>query len=889
MGFQQLRLWGRGRKNGWGANGELQLFVKMGRDADNFYLYRTPINSGTTADAWNPEIQVDFNRLFQLRVQLQNDYLQGRTQSSSCTGVDSALVASSPVPAGGRRYAVCSDGYMVYTVDPAATPPNLNAVQEMAVGIVRVGVGVGAGATLPGDTLELWVDDVRLSQVVNSAGYAGEIGADISLSNLADFHLNMMQRDPHFRQLGEDPTFLDERELSMASTIHLDKLLPPQLGLSLPMTIIRTSSGADPLFLQNTDVLGAGIDGLRTPRATSTAYTLSVRRTVPLRGGLVEKLANHLSATSSYVDGESRSEYNDGTNRNAAVSLDYTLVNSTAQVASLPSWVDGVLGAIPAALQGGPISTLRSTAFRLNPSLVRLTSGIVRGTERQFAYLDPGGTLESTPVATVDLTNLWHNSALLELRPTANLTLQVNASLVHDLRQYGDTNASAIAASNSRSSVFGTDIGLERERDVLSQMIFAPVFSGWFRPRLEFGSQYSMVRDPNVVGVGVGVGGTANLTGIAVIDSAVWHDTTATGTVAPATNVAALFAPPRPTLPRRLLASQTLSLGATIDPGRAFLSSLRDTVLARHLASVLLPITVRYDRSLLSAFDAAGASPGIGFQFGLAGADAFRGLRGVAANTSGITGTWSASGSLQFPFGILFKNDYRVTTTHDWVRRLDSSDSTAVDEANGEQVMFPSSLLRWTFRPAATGETVEGITASAGYTQSRASISLPTADGSPPELRRSRVEATPFSGSVSWGFGHLTTAGMYSLSWRTDSLPGTISTSREEESSGDVSRLFRVPESWGLGIKNDVRVRAGVQEKRDQTFVADAVTTARSRLADNGRINYNLTADTDLSQTMQFTLQASRLITFDNNLNHRFAQTVFSTLLTIQLFNGDLR
>jgi hypothetical protein len=53
---------------------------------------------------------------------------------------------------------------MVYTIDPAVTAPNLAAVQEIAVGLIRTGASAGGSTTAPGDTLELWVDDVRLDQ-----------------------------------------------------------------------------------------------------------------------------------------------------------------------------------------------------------------------------------------------------------------------------------------------------------------------------------------------------------------------------------------------------------------------------------------------------------------------------------------------------------------------------------------------------------------------------------------------------------------------------------------------------------------------------------------------------------------------------------------------------
>ena len=50
------------------------------------------------------------------------------------------------------------------------------SVQEMAVGFIRVGAGVGAGSILPSDTLELWVDDIRLDHQANASGFAGQFG-----------------------------------------------------------------------------------------------------------------------------------------------------------------------------------------------------------------------------------------------------------------------------------------------------------------------------------------------------------------------------------------------------------------------------------------------------------------------------------------------------------------------------------------------------------------------------------------------------------------------------------------------------------------------------------------------------------------------------------------
>jgi hypothetical protein len=67
-----------------------------------------------------------------------------------------------------------------------------------------------------------------------------------------------------------------------------------------------------------------------------------------------------------------------------------------------------------------------------------------------------------------------------------------------------------------------------------------------------------------------------------------------------------------------------------------------------------------------------------------------------------------------------------------------------------------------------------------------------------------------------------------------------------------------------------------------------AASTSRSRLTDNGRTAVSLNADTDLADNMTFSLQASRVVTFDRNFNRRFTQTVLSAVLNIQFFGGAL-
>ena len=872
LGYQQLRVWGRGRGSGWGTGGDLQMYLKVGRDENNFYMYRTSVNAGSTAAAWS-DIPIDFSRFTALRKQIETAYLSGKTQSIACTGADSAIIAASPLPVGSvvHRFAACDDGYMMYTTNPAVTAPNLAAVQEVAVGIIRVNAsGGGTGAALPGDTLELWVDDIRLDQQVNTTGMAGQVSFGFNAADFFDMRMSVSNRDPNFRQLGDQPTFVGQRSIDLASTVRLEKLLPASVGLSMPLTITKTSLDDNPLYLSQTDVLGNGIPGLRKPENDVTTYSLSIRRTTPISGGVLGPLLNNLSATSSYATNTDRTDYQDGGSHTFTAGLDYLVTGDSARTLHLPSWLSGTLGALPDMLQAGPLGTLRSSAFRWNPTQIRFTTGIVRGDDRTTSYLTPSAdaVVSSAPALSTASSRLWRNGSIIEFRPTGGMDVRWEIQSERDLRNYGDTTDFGLATP-PQQRMFGVNTGFERERTMLSSLSFAPAFSAWFRPRAQLSTDYEMLRDPNMPSY-------TPLPGVIGVDSLL------------AVHDSSLNAHPS-ALPRRMTSAQTASIGTGIDLAHASRLYSADSSLARRIGSLFAPIDVSYTRSLLSSLDASPVAAPVAYQLAIGGPAAFRTVNGVDATLAGQTGMFNASGSLILPFGTSLVNRYSRTTTLNWIARP-APDSTQA-EANGQQTQFPDVSLRWAYRPNAVfGSVISNVNASVGYIRSEVSVALPDLIGdTPPEIRHTEVQTFPMGGTIVWGGsvgGGLSTGARYSLTHRIDSLPGSLARTRGDEVTVDAGRAFRVPSSWGLGLRSDIRTRIGIQQIHNSTYIYDELGTYQSRLQDNGRQAFNLTADTNLSENMVFTFQGSHIVTYDNNLSRRFAQTVFSTVLQVQFFGA---
>ena len=737
---------------------------------------------------------------------------------------------------------------MVYTVDPAVTAPNLAAVQELAVGFIRTAASGGASPIMPADTLELWVDDIRLARPVNASGTAGQVSFGMNAADLGDLHINIGNRDPQFRQLGEQPTFLSERNVDVVGTINLDRLLPRSFGLALPLTVNKASLANNPLYLSQTDIPGAGIPGLRKPRNDVTTYSLTMRRSTPLNAGMLGALVNNLAATTSYVTGIDRTEYQDGNARNFSFALDYLVADDSSRAFVLPGWSNGAMG---------------GNLFRWNPTQFRVTSGLVRASDRRVSFIKPADAVDDQPSVSNALSRLWRNGSVLEFRPTGALTARWEVQSVRDLRDYGDTTALTAVTSRARQNVLGANAGFERERSMLTSLSWQPSFSTWLRPRAEVGTQYNMLRDPNDRSL-------TPLPGVIGVDSVL------------ATRDSLSFASSL-TLPRRLTAAQTSSVGTSIDIARAFVLHTSDSTL-RRFGSLFSPIDVSYTRSLLTALDATPLNAPLSLQFGLGGPTAFRSVNGVTATTAGQTGMLSASGALTLPFGASLVNRFSRTTTENWIDRLDATPA----QVAGSQRQFPDVALRWAYRPTVLGGAIANMDASAGFVRSDATVSLPSlADDAPAEIRHTNVQTFPIAGAIAWaGRARLSTGAKYSLTRRIDSLPGSVAQTRGNDLSLDAGRVFFIPASWQLGIHDDLRTRISYQQTHNTTSVFDESGSVRARLQDNGRQAFTLTADSNINDFVVLTLNGSHIVTFDNNLNRRFAYTVFSTVFQIQFFGA---
>ncbi len=869
MGYRTLRLWLRGRGNGWGHQGELNGYIKLGRDENNFYMYRTSVNSGETQSAWEPEVNVDLTRFQFLRSQLENAYLSGSADSLQCEGVDLELVKRSALPRAqvSRRYAVCQDGYIVYTTDPAITPPNLAGVQELAVGIIRVdSVPSGGNAVLPNDTLELWIDDIRLLDVVDDIGFAGEVGLSFNAADLADFRVNLSRRDPNFRQLGETPSFLSANGVNVGTTLHLERMLPARLGIVMPLVIDYNGSGAEQLFLNRSDIRASGIEGLRNPRERRTNYSLSLRKAIPIDKGWYAPFVNGLALNGTWGGSGVQSPFQELKSSNYATTASLVL-SDDARHDRLPSVVDWLFSLLPNRVQRlGAIEGFRSQNFRWAPTSFRLSSSLARTSSATTSYTKAAQSLTDTGQMVNALTHVWRNAASMELRPTLSLSGRIDAAQLLDLRDYTRSHVTVrdsldrrIAANAERLQLLGTDLGLERERSLNTSISYQPSFGTWFRPNLSWNTNFSLVRDPNAR---------------ALLRSA---------------DTSGVFR-----LPSRIGAIQSLNASTSLDLGRYVSARTADSSFLRKLGSILGPADISWVKSLTANHDNTIFSPGTGMQFGFGDVDDFRGIGNHLAANAGRVRRFTLNNQFNLPLGIALSSRYEEGTSETWTRRsLDGFQALITSE----QRRFPDVQARMLLRPRFLSMVFSSLSLDVGYQQQRQGTFVPNETGGIADQSRTLSRSTPVGTSITWAFlGNLVTNARFSRDIREDQRPGSITEGTTERLSVDMSRSWRLPQRWKT--RGNMRTSVSYNQEGGVSSVGslNSDTTSSpsnilppSILANTGRRAFNFNAGTDLSETTTFQLTGSQIVTFDRTRNSQVAQTVFSVVLQVRFFAGELK
>lgn len=824
LSYSDLRVWFRGRGSGW-AEGDLEAFLKMGSDDNNFYLYRTPAKTA----GWEPEAVINLDIWRELRSQVEVQWLQGLPPSGAaqCGMGDSTA------------YVACSGSYLVQVADPGINPPNLAAVQQISAGILRL------AATTVIDTAELWIDDIRLTRPVNKVGTAVAIDGRLSASDVGDLTFGFTRRGGQFRQLGQDPSFQTTNNFNLSSTVRLDRFLPSGLGLFIPTTFSYNRSSTAPELVAGTDIIASDLDGLRTPESWSTNFSMTVRRSQQGTGWVTRGLVDPLTFTGTFTTGRARGELSQTANSSRVLSLAYNL---TPGRTSFSLGLDGLIGGLPDWLAGSEAGVgLRDARFTLTPRNVRFSSRLSRNQSDFTNFLVPvelpsDGNL--TPATS--LSHLWVNSAGLTWQPLGLLTVSGDLSSTRDLRNYTDSTSIGRLTSLSRQSFLGLDVGVEKSRTMSTQMSITPRINSWLRPRFVTGSSFGLNRDL----------------------------TTRNPVRADGDSAGAFI------LPQTYNNSRTRELGAAVDLARLVRSVFGDSSgVAAVLARVRpLDLSTRVIRS--STFDLATFEPSLGYRLGLGGFDQFLEQDGQKARGALEVITDRVSTGATLPAGISAQLSYGLVRTFQFTQ-------AGVDflETRIRAKEWPVGNVRWNTSIVSGPFTLVG--AGLTFRRTEGTTLTPRADGGEASLRSNKSKSLAPDLNVAFRNGLVITAG-YSASDNEILNNGNTTLVESDQLNGTLSFSFPLPKSISARrklVRTSVTALSSISTScLQRPGEAECLT-----INDIRRQEVNASMDTDVSQILQGGLTFSYAVNDARHIDRKTSQIIVSVSFNLSLFAGDFR
>ncbi len=670
LAYRTLSVWALGFEGPWGRSGQpLDFVVKLGENANNFYMYKTPLTEvppsaggSELREAWLPEIHIDFDRFIALRtsaeeVMLRADGLPGDT-TLTVWDVD-----------------VFEDGDSSYAVviGQRSRAPNLAAIRQISLGAYNSGSDV----TVSG---ELWVDDMRLATAVDNTGLVGQFSLDVRGSDLFGLRLSYSSANPYFRQLAQDPSFRSSSTFALGGNIRLGQMLPDSWGINLPLNVSYNNASSQPLLLPRTDIFVDQLPGLRTPSSKTLRLDMSLSKlsttTTPWVGWFVDNSSLRLSLD----------------RRTSRTSRSSTEASGLAASYSFRSNVgDLSLPLIPGTdwrLRLTPVSFQFSTNYTDSESDTRRFEEIIELPEDSAAV----------PVSRFDerlLTNASMNFAPLSALTGRFLASQARELVPTHLLVTGRAARELIASE--RSSMFGIDTGWETGRTLDMNWSYRPNIATWFIPQATLDTRYRFNRGASFVTEQQG-------------------DTVLTSDFNNSRSVRLSAGFNAPVLLRSVIGQDAAGAVGAIMGVVDWLDLLS--------ASWSGVLSSRYQRET--------ARPDLSYQFGLGGFESFKVQDGDTASRVSDSDVLTLSSGLRLPVGAAFSFDYSKNNAFTWTP-ISQSKNRGVSwpsvSFNWSRFPLPNFLSRWvtnlSFRTGYTVSTSRSDVLDADQTRTNERKSIP--------------------------------------------------------------------------------------------------------------------------------------------------------------------
>ena len=217
---------------------DLQYFFRFGNDDSTYYEYRTRLYT-STQDMSKPNKVWDARNTMNINL---HEFSTWKLSAMKSKGNPASLDFTDEL------------GTYSFSIKYRNNrPPNFAGITWMAIGVMR---GGAKNTDVEGYTGELWVDELKVSGVHNFNGWATRATFNTAWAGFMNLGGRVDYTGADFQQMTNTDMKLGATSLSGNAQVSwaLNKFLPTQWGVTVPLGASVSSTLTRPTLVQNTDV-----------------------------------------------------------------------------------------------------------------------------------------------------------------------------------------------------------------------------------------------------------------------------------------------------------------------------------------------------------------------------------------------------------------------------------------------------------------------------------------------------------------------------------------------------------------------------------------------------------------------------------------------------------
>jgi hypothetical protein len=362
--------------------------------------------------------------------------------------------------------------------------PTLSSIGFLAMG-VRLRPGKHYHRPNTEQNEEIWVDELRVSDIYKEPGTAAEVSTTLQLADLLTVSGGYNQTDANFHNVNTRINSAQASSNSLRGNIalNLQKFYLDRFGFQLPLSLSYSEATTTPRVMPGSDTrisADQAPDSIKTHQKT-LQYRIQYSKGGNSKSPIVRWTAEKLQLSYDYSL-DKRSDYNILENRNTAegATASYTLPTSKGRGIAFLGWAKHL----------PPISWLGQPVFYFKPTKLTVSAQANKrvgySAARPVVIVHQPDSLHEDPYLT--RTQQITNTRQFYTSRTGNIGFSPLQPITIDFTR---TYKGLLDSTKDWSSLFRWDFGQTNEINQTLTNNYTPEFTSWFKPTVSYSAGYT--------------------------------------------------------------------------------------------------------------------------------------------------------------------------------------------------------------------------------------------------------------------------------------------------------------------------------------------------------------------------------------------------------------